>query len=50
MDIDRDKPPIEPTTEPDTTSAGEPSGAGESIDAEDRPALQEDDGVDGTPV
>jgi hypothetical protein len=48
MDADREKPPIEPTVEPDTTDAAEPDES--SFDAEDEPALRESDGVGERPA
>lgn len=54
MDADREKDPIDPAPEPDTSTAAEPDsaadGSGAGIDAEDRPAMREDDGVQDTPV
>ncbi|MFJ6653675.1 hypothetical protein ACIQLJ_12875 [Microbacterium sp. NPDC091313] len=37
MDTRREKPPIEPTVEPDTSTAAEPED--EHLDAEDAPSL-----------
>jgi hypothetical protein len=46
MDADRSQPPIEPTVEPDTSTAAQPEG--DRLDAEETPALddQEHEGVD----
>lgn len=46
MDADRAKPPIEPTVEPDTSTAAQPEG--DRLGDEETPALDTDehDGVD----